>query len=170
HKGLNEWYHPYQFVHIYHSDRVFDGLKIVFAEMDKYKKLPKKGDTKMDLWMRYFTEMTEETRKPAPELLADPDIAKAIELLEIINYNEAEEYLYDKYWDAVSIEATWKGIGRREGEKEGLEKGLRQGLQQGREDEKRQLALNMLAKNFAPNLVAEITGLTTEDVLSLVAH
>ena len=33
HKGLSEWYHPYQFVHIYHTDRVFDGLKIVFAEM-----------------------------------------------------------------------------------------------------------------------------------------
>ena len=167
HKGLNEWYHPYQFVHIYHSDRVFDGLKIVFAEMDKYKKLPDKGDTKKDLWMRYFTEMTEETRRPAPELLADPDITKAIELLEIINYNEAEEYLYDKYWDAVSIEATWKGIGRREGEKEGLEKGLRQGLQQGREDEKRQLALNMLAKGFAPNLVMEITGMTEAEVRAL---
>ncbi len=117
--------------------------------------------------MRYFTEMTEETRRPAPELLADPDIAKAIELLEIINYNEAEEYLYDKYWDAVSIEATWKGIGRREGEKEGLEKGLRQGLQQGREDEKRQLALNMLAKGFAPNLVMEITGMTEAEVRAL---
>ena len=167
HKGLNEWYHPYQFVHIYHSDRVFDGLKIVFAEMDKYKRLPDKGNTKKDLWMRYFTEMTEETRRPAPELLADPDIAKAIELLEIINYNEAEEYLYDKYWDAVSIEATWKGIGRREGEKEGLEKGLRQGLQQGREDEKRQLALNMLAKGFAPNLVMEITGMTEAEVRTL---
>ena len=124
--------------------------------------------------MRYFTEMTEETRRPAPELLADPDIAKAIELLEIINYNEAEEYLYDKYWDAVSIEATWKGIGRREGEKDGLEKGLRQGLQQGREegreDEKRQLALNMLAKGFAPNLVAEITGMTEAEILTLGTH
>jgi hypothetical protein len=81
---------------------------------------------------------------------------------------------YDKYWDAVSIEATWKGIGRREGEKDGLEKGLRQGLQQGREegreDEKRQLALNMLAKGFAPNLVAEITGMTEAEILTLGTH
>ena len=134
HKGLNEWYHPYQFVHIYHTDRVFDGLKIVFAEIDKYKKLDVKGDSKKDLWMRYFTEMTADTRTPAPELLADPDIAKAVKLLEVINYNKAEEYLYDRYWDGVSVEATWKGIGRDEGEKIGEERGLEKGLKQGREE------------------------------------
>jgi len=120
HKGLSEWYHPYQLVHIYHSDRVFDGLKIVFAEMNKYEKLAEKGRGKRDLWMRYFTEMTEKTRKPAPELLADPDIAKAIELLEIINYDDIEQELYDRYWDAVSVEATWKCIGERDGRKKEL--------------------------------------------------
>ena len=50
------------------------------------------------------------------------------------------------------------------------EDGRKEGREEGREESTRQLALNMLAKNFAPNLVAEITGLTTEDVLSLVAH
>ena len=176
HKGLGEWYHPYQLVHIHHSERVLEGLKIVFAEMDKYKKLAEKGHTKKDLWMRYFTEMTEKTRKPAPELLADPDIAKAIELLEIINYNEIEQELYDRYWDAVSVEATWKSIGEREGEKKGIDLGIKQGreegiiqgreegITQGRIEEKHQLARNMLAKDLDPALVAEITGLTTEEI------
>ena len=175
HKGLDEWYHPYKFVHIYHTERIFEGLQIVFAEMEKYAKQPVKGDTKMDLWMRYFTEMTERTRVPAPELLADPDIAKAIGLLEVINYNDAELYLYDKYWDAVSIEATWKGIGRREGEKEGLakglakgrEQGLEQGREEGREEEKRLLARNMLAEGLDPAKVAKISGLAEEAVRSM---
>ncbi|MBR4536848.1 MAG: PD-(D/E)XK nuclease family transposase, partial [Bacteroidales bacterium] len=133
---------------------------IVFAEMDKYKKLAEKGRTKKDLWMRYFTEMTEKTRKPASELLADPDIAKAIELLEIINYNEIEQELYDRYWDAVSVEATWKSIGERDGEKKGIDLGIKQG----REEERHQLARNMLAKDLDPALVAEITGLTIEKI------
>ena len=183
HKGLTEWYHPYKFVHIYHTDRVFEGLQIVFAEMEKYGKLPVKGNTKKDLWMRYFTEMKEQTRIPAPELLADPDIAKAIGLLEVINYSEAEEYLYDKYWDAVSIEATWKGVGRREGEKAGIEKGREEGLAEGREEgrkegreegrvegreeEKRQLILNMLAEGLDHDLVAKIAGLTAEEVRAM---
>ena len=171
HKGLDEWYHPYKFVHIYHTERVFEGLQIVFAELEKYGKQPVKGNTKMDLWMRYFTEMTGRTRVPAPELLADPDIAKAIGLLEVINYNDAELYLYDKYWDAVSIEATWKGIGWRDGEKAGVEKGLQQGLQQGLEEgravERRQLALNMLAEGLDPAIVAKISGLTEEELQNL---
>ena len=160
HKGLSEWYHPYQLVHIYHTDRIFDGLKIVFAEMEKYEKLAVKGDTKMDLWMRYFTEMKEKTREPSPELLADPDIAKAIGLLEVINYNDVEMELYERYWDAVSVEATWKGIGWRDGEKAGRE----EGLQEGRADERRRLALNMLAKGFSPDLVAEITGMSEGEI------
>lgn len=129
--------------------------------------------------MRYFTEMTEKTRKPGPELLADPDVAKAIELLEIINYTEAEQELYDRYWDAVSVEATWKSIGWREGEKhgieegrqkgrqEGREEGIRQGMQQGEANAKRLLACNMLAEGFDPTIVAKISGLTEEEVLTL---
>ena len=31
--------------------------------MNKYEKLAEKGCSKRDLWMRYFTEMTEKTRK-----------------------------------------------------------------------------------------------------------
>ena len=176
HKGLSEWYHPYQLVHIYHSDRVFDGLRIVFAEMGKYEQLAVKGCTKKDLWMRYFTEMTEKTRKPAPELLADPKVAKAIELLEIINYSEAEQELYDRYWDAVSVEATWKSIGWREGEKigiqqglqQGIQQGLRQGMQQGEANAKRLLVQNMLAKGLETSMVAEISGLTEAEVLKMV--
>ena len=159
HKGLPEWYHPYQLVHYYHSDRILEGLKIVFAEMGKYEKLPVKGNTKKDLWMRFFTEMNEKTRRPAPELLADPDIAKAIELLEVINYNEAEQEYYDWYWDSVSVEATWKHIGEREGREKGRE--------EGREERTRQLARNMLAKGLDPALVADISGLTEDEILSL---
>ena len=45
-----------------------------------------------------------------------------------------------------------------------------EGREEGRKDEKRQLALNMLAKDLAPNLVAEITGLTEEEVFALATH
>ena len=139
--------------------------------MKKYEQLAVKGDSKKDLWMRFFTEMTEKTRKPAPELLSDAEVAKAIELLEIINYNDAEQELYDRYWDAVSVEATWKSIGWREGEKvgmqQGMQQGLQQGMQQGEANAKRLLIQNMLAKGLKPSMVAEISGLTESEVLNL---
>jgi predicted transposase/invertase (TIGR01784 family) len=136
--------------------------------MNKYEKLAEKGCSKRDLWMRYFTEMTEKTRKPAPELLADPDIAKAIELLEIINYDDIEQELYDRYWDAVSVEATWKCIGERDGEKKGIEIGMKEGLEAGRKEgennTKIQLARNMLIEGIEPSIVTKITGLTVEEI------
>ena len=164
HKGLSEWYHPYQLVHLYHTNRVIEGLKIVFAEMDKYRKLPVKGNTKMDLWMRFFTEMTEKTRRPAPELLADPDIAKAIEQLEIINYTEAEMEQYERYWDSVSVEATWKHIGHREGLKEGIE----QGILQGRAERDRQIVLSLLDNGFDIATIEKVTGLAEAEIRTIV--
>ena len=170
HPGLAEWYHPYRIVHQYHSDLVIEGLHIVFAEMDKYRKLNVKGNSKRDLWMRYFTELTENTRKPAEDLLADPEVGKAIELLEAINYSEEERYLYDRYWDAVSIEATLRDAGIQEGLAEGMEKGMEKGMaigvQQGIQQERRQLVLKMLDKGLPPSLVAEVTGLTEEEVIN----
>ena len=53
---------------------------------------------------------------------------------------------------------------------DGRKLGYAQGREEGREERTRQLVLNMLAKGFAPDLVAEITGLTEEEVLSLAAH
>lgn len=53
---------------------------------------------------------------------------------------------------------------------QGREEGREQGLAEGRETEKRLLILNMLAKGFDPDLVAEITGLTGEEVRAVSAE
>jgi predicted transposase/invertase (TIGR01784 family) len=177
HKGLSEWYHPYQLVHQYHTKHVIEGLEIVFVEMEKYQSQPVKGNSKKDLWMRYFTEMTEKTRHPAPELLADPDIAKAIELLEIINYTEAEMELYERYWDSVSVEATWKGIGHRDGLKEGIVQGIEQGRKQGREEGieqgrtegQRKIILSLLENGLDVAAIEKMTGLPEGEILRLTS-
>lgn len=123
--------------------------------------------------MRYFTEMTEKTRHPAPELLADPDVAKAIELLEIINYTEAEMDQYERYWDSVSVEAAWKHIGHRDGLKEGLEKGIEQGraegIERGRSERDRQIVHNMFSNGFDMATIEKVTGLS-EAAIRLLAE
>ena len=57
----------------------------------------------------------------------------------------------------------------KQGLEQGLEQGREQGREEGRETEKRILVLNMLAKGFDPDLVAEITGLTEEEVREVSA-
>ena len=58
--------------------------------------------------------------------------------------------------------------GREEGREQGIQQGIRQGMQQGEANAKRLLACNMLAKGLDPALIAEISGLTEEEVLTLV--
>ena len=58
--------------------------------------------------------------------------------------------------------------GIEQGREEGRDQGIEQGIEQGREVERRHLAINMLAKGLAPSLIAEISGLTEEEVLTLV--
>jgi predicted transposase/invertase (TIGR01784 family) len=50
----------------------------------------------------------------------------------------------------------------------GIEQGIQQGIEQGEISTKRLLARNMLAKGLAPALVAEISGLTEDEVMALV--
>ena len=195
HPDIAEWYHPYRIVHEYHTDRVLEGLKIVFVEMEKFQKIQDKGTSKRELWMRFFTEMLEETRFPPSDLLADCDIAKAIGLLEAINYSDAERYIYDKYWDAISVEATWMKIGRREGVKQGIEEGMKKGMkkgmkegrkkgiiegikegikegmekgkEEGRIEERSLLIRNMLVNGMKPAVVAKIVGVDEEKILAM---
>ena len=86
---------------------------------------------------------------------------------------EKEEYKKSvlEYEDVQKAVKYASKLGRMEGLKqgraEGLEEGRKQGRVEGRKEEKRKLALNMLAKGFDPDLVAEIAGLTESEVRAM---
>ena len=56
---------------------------------------------------------------------------------------------------------------RELGREEGREEGRAEGREEGRVEEKRLLASNMLAKGLEPAFVAEISGLTEDEVVAL---
>ncbi|MBQ6156642.1 MAG: Rpn family recombination-promoting nuclease/putative transposase [Bacteroidales bacterium] len=87
---------------------------------------------------------------------------------------EKEEYKKSvlEYEDVQAAVQYAREQGLEQGLARGLEQGLEQGREQGREEgravEKRQLARNMLAKGLAPDLVAEISGLSAREVVSMM--
>ena len=89
---------------------------------------------------------------------------------------EKEEYKKSvlEYEDVQKAVRYAEKLGREEGLKEGFEQGREQGIEQGREqgreEEKRQLVRNMLAKGLTPDLVADIAGLTEEEVRAMSAE
>ena len=99
-------YHHYSMVHNLDTKKQIDGLHLVFIELPKFKPQSFAEKKMAVLWLKFLTEINEKTRVAPPELLENPDVSKALEIVEESAYSEAEMAAYDGYWDAVRIEAT----------------------------------------------------------------
>ena len=92
-----EYYHYYQLVHVLHTDRVIDGLHLVFVELPKFTPQTFTEKKMQALWLRFLTEIKTNMRQAPKELLADPQIRKAISIVEESDYTDAELLGYDKF-------------------------------------------------------------------------
>ena len=106
---LEDYYHYYHLVHEEHTDKVIDGLHLVFVELPKFTPHTFTEKKMQVLWLRYLTEIDEKTKEVPAELLASPEIAKAVSEIEESAYTEEELLGYDDFWDAVSVEKTLAG-------------------------------------------------------------
>ena len=106
---LDDYYHYYHLVHEEHTDKVIDGLHLVFVELPKFTPHTFTEKKMQVLWLRYLTEIDEKTKEIPAELLANPEIAKAVSEIEESAYTEEELLGYDDFWDAVSVEKTLAG-------------------------------------------------------------
>ena len=106
---LDDYYHYYHLVHEEYTDKVIDGLHLIFVELPKFTPHTFTEKKMQVLWLRYLTEIDEKTKTVPAELLANPEIAKAVSEIEESAYTEEELLGYDDFWDAVSVEKTLAG-------------------------------------------------------------
>lgn len=164
---LEGYYHHYALVHVEHSDHVIDGLQLIFVELPKFTPHTYTEKRMQVLWLRFLTEIGENTRKVPDELLSEPEIRKALEVLEESAFTDAELAGYEHFWDGISVEKTLYGSGKREGRAEGLAEGRAQGLVEGRVEEKIEIARNMKSLSLPIETIAQITGLSLQEIASL---
>ena len=120
--GLDTYYQHYRMVMVENTDYVIEGLELVFIELPKFKP-DSFGHKRMQvLWLRYLTEISENTRTVPQELLDSPEIRKAVDQLEESAFTEAQLRGYDKFWDMVSVEKTLMSSSHRKGFVEGMRK------------------------------------------------
>ena len=177
--GMPEYYHYYRLVHVEHTEKVIEGLHLVFVELPKFTPRTYSEKRMQVLWLRYLTEINEETREIPAELLANPDIRKAITQIEESAFTKGQLYSYEKFWDTISVEKTLFNSGKREGftegftkgETAGLEKGEAIGLEKGRAEGEvfgvMKTALRMKEEGCPTPFIAKMTGLTEEQILQL---
>ena len=172
---LPEYYHYFKLVHEEHTEKVIDGLHLVFVELPKFTPHSMSEKKMQVLWLRYLTEIKDGTEKIPQELLDNAETGKAISVLETSFYNDAQLASYDKFWDTISIEKTLYNSGERKGREEGLmegeaigmEKGRAEGMAEGRAEEKRKIASGMKQAGIPLETIAVITGLPLEEVKSI---
>lgn len=158
--SLKGYYHYYRMVHEEHSDKVINGLHLVFVELPKFVPHTYKEKKMHILWLRYLTEINEKTREVPQDLLSNPEIKKAVTALEESAFTDAQLLGYEKFWDIISVEKTLYYSGVKEGKQEGIEIGI----EKGKKEEQLAVASKMKKENMPIALIAKITGLTEEEI------
>ena len=164
------WYHDYRMVSVEETNEVIEGLRLIFIELPKFKPDSFSRRRMQVLWLRYLTEINAKTRQVPEELMAVPEIHKAVEELEESAFTDQQLLVYDKFWDMVSTSRTLingairrglregmqKGMekGMEKGLKKGMAKGLQQGLKQGMEEERMKIAARMRQLGLSEEIIS----------------
>ena len=151
---IEDFYHYYRLVHEEHTEKVIDGLHLVFVELPKFKPHTISEKKMQVLWLRFLTEIGEDTKEVPEELIENAEVKQAIEIVEESAYTDDELAQYDKFWDAIRIEQAFVD-----------EAEIRYGL--GIKKAKTEDARKMKSKGYAVEDIAEITGLTAEEIEGL---
>lgn len=167
----DEFIHNYNIVYELHSDKIIDGLHLTFVELPKFKPHSIAERKMAVLWLRFLTEINEDTTIVPEELLDNPETSKALKEVEESAYTEQEIDAYEDFWDKLGAERLLlvdsNNISLEKGLAQGREEGRAEGLAQGRADSLAEVARAMLAKGMDAATIFELTGLKDTDIASL---
>ena len=188
---MEDYYHYYHLVHDKDTKKVIDGFHLVFVELKKFKPQSFSEKKMQVLWLRFLTEINAYTEVVPQELLDNPEISKAIQLVEESAFTREQLIGYDMFWDRVSRDKTIANDLRRSREqlkeafvkleetndklKEKTDKleettGKLEETTGKLEETTKKLyttALRMKARGFSVKDISEITGMTVEEIESL---
>ena len=161
-KDVDDYYHYYHLVHDKYTDKVIDGLHLIFVELPKFKPQTISERKMQVLWLRFLTEINDRTQEAPAELLENAEVSEALEILERAAFTDAEMRAYDKFWDGVSslrtIEGDWEDKlieAKAEAEAKLKQKDI---------DTARKLkAMNVMTTEQ----ISEVTGLSKADIAAL---
>ena len=172
---LDGYYHYYHLVHDLHTEKVLDGLHLVFVELPKFKAKNLTEKKMQVLWLRFLTEIAPDgADEVSQDLLDNPQTGEALEIVRESGLNDEERAAYEGFWDRVSIEATKKAyVDRAFAERDAANARAdaavaraNAAIEKMRED-KLQTAHNLKAMNLTNEQIAAATGLTVDEIAAL---
>ena len=146
--------------------------------METNKNKTKENKKMAVLWLRYLTEISEETKVAPKELLENEQTRKALEIIEKSAMSEAQIMAYEDFMMSIEDEQVLRegfykegmAKGIAEGMEKGMAKGIAKGIAQAEEKsrlEKLESARRLKAMNLTASQISEAIGLTVEEIESL---
>jgi len=128
------YYHHYLPTEKGNPEHIIEDFELVFIELPKFALNPDipTERPRQQLWLRFLTEIDEDTRQAPEELSADKEIAQALQLLEESSYTEGQMLTYERYWDIIRRERSLYATGKQQGERIGQERGEKIGQERER--------------------------------------
>ena len=154
-------------------DQFSDKLRMIYLQLPLFKKEADECENQVERWIYLLKNMETLSRLP---WAAQSAVFKKLESIADVGAMSRDERLkYDealrKYRDTINV---FEGVrmdglmeGRMEGRKEGLMEGLMEGRMEGQRSEKMENARKMKTYGLALDMIAEITGLSIEEVRGL---
>ena len=175
---VDEYYHYYHLVHDKYTDKVIDGLHLIFVELKKFKPQSFSEKKMQVLWLRFLTEINDETREVPAELLENAEVSEALEIVERAAFDDAEMRAYDKFWDAIASRKSEINAVKREVEKAKVEaeeaKAKAEEAKAKAEEAEAKLkqkdiytARKMKELNIATDVISQVTGLSKAEIAAL---
>ena len=176
---VDNYYHFYDIVQDDLTERIIDNFHLVFVELPKFTPHTMNEKKMQVLWLRYLTEIDGYMETVPQELLDNPEINKAMEVVEESAYTPEQLLGYDKFWDIIRTENTLYSSGVRQGLEKGIEQGLEKGRWEGRKEGMKlgvlkgrvetvmAIARRMKSKGSSFADIQELTGLSEEEIRGL---
>ena len=96
---MPDYYHHYQLEHHQYKGKIINGLQLVFVELPKFKPQTFSEKKMHILWLRFLTEINEDTLVVPQELLENPDVKAALDMVEESALTPDERARYDGFQD-----------------------------------------------------------------------
>ena len=173
---------------VYHGKTEFRGIhQNDLLELSPFQRQTFKVDTVSQLYPEYYilkvNDFNQVAKTPLeewiyylntgeiPEKAQAPGLDAARERLKLDKMSKDELKAYYRHLDNIVILRDNIHTERAEGRAEGLEEGRAEGLEEGRakgvEEARKQSAVRMKAKGFSSEDIADITGLSLEEIADL---
>jgi predicted transposase/invertase (TIGR01784 family) len=168
-----DYYHHYKIVKQEDNRNTIPGLEFVFIELPKFDVAhAKDGRLALStLWLQFLNEVglnRDQDQTLDPNLLAQPAINKAAELMKVAAFNSQEIMAYDHSLDAMrnyrSLLDGSLALGIKQGLAEGIAIGEAKGKAEGKREASIAIARQMLSAGLSIDQVASFTGLSVSEL------